>query len=166
MAITINNAIKAFINIREETAKRERSLKEWRASIKDAEAKLEKFIRSHMKKLDLTSVGANGNTAFETEKDFVRIEDKEKFKLFLAKQMLLDLQSYMYKKLEGDWQPDGESDLADHAKTIVESGTFDLLTLSANKTNCKDYMEKHDGLMPEGIKYDKETVIQIRKGKG
>lgn len=165
MAITIKQAVAAFISIREAKAKKERELKDWKADKKEQEDKLEAFIKREMKRLDMTSVGSDGNTAFEHEKDFISISNKDSFKKFLATQMLMALQAYRYKDMQGAWQPDGEADLEENVETLVNSGAFDLLTLSANKTNCKDFMDGNKGLMPDGIKYEKEIVIQIRKGK-
>ena len=48
---------------------------------------------------------------------------------------------------------------------IASAEIFDLLTLGANKTNCKAFMADNKGLMPAGVKYFKEDVIQVRKGK-
>lgn len=165
MTITVKQAVATFIKIREAKAVKERELKEWKASIKKQEDALEAFIKKEMKKLDLTTVGADGNTAFQHEKDFISISDKSLFKKHLATTMLTALQPHIYKNMEGGWQPDGKADLAEHVERLTDSGAFDLLTLSANKTNCKDFMTENKGLMPEGIKYEKELVIQIRKGK-
>ena len=163
--ITVKQAVGTFIAIRAEIAKRDAALKKWKAEQKVSLDKLEKFIRKNLKVLDITSIGAESGTAFESEKDFVSIADKDEFKKFLVTQMLLSFQSHMYKTTDGEWQPGGEQDLNDYVQHIADSGTFDLLTLSANKTNCKTYMEKNKGLMPAGIKYVKETSLQVRKGK-
>ena len=163
--ITIKQAVATFIKIREAKAKKDREHKDWKAKLQITEDKLEAFIKGEMKRLDMTSVGADGNTAFQHETDFISISNKDSFKTFLATQMLTSLQPHLYKDMAGKWQPDGKADLAEHVVRLLGSGAFDLITLSANKTNCKDYMSENKGLMPEGIKYEKETVIQIRKGK-
>ena len=165
MAITIKQAVATFIKIREAKAKKERELKEWKADAKKHEDKLEAFIKKEMVRLDMTTVGADGNTAFQHTKEFVSIGNKDTFKTFLATQMLMNLQEFIYKDMQGAWRHGAKEDLAEHTAKIVDSGAFDLLTLSANKTNCKDYMSENKGLMPDGIKYEKEVVIQIRKGK-
>lgn len=163
--ITVKQAVATFIKIREAKAVKERELKEWKAGIKAQEEALEKFIKREMASLDITTIGSDGNTASQHEKDFVSISNKDTFKTFLATQMLTALQPHLYRDMQGEWQPDGKADLAEHVEKLVDSGAFDLITLSANKTNCKDYMAENKGLMPDGIKYEKEIVIQIRKGK-
>jgi len=165
VAITLKQAVATFIKIREAKAVKERVLKEWKASIAKQEEALEKFIRTEMSKMDITTIGSDGNTAFQKEKDYISISDKTVFKTFLATQMLTTLQPYIYRDMQGAWQPDGKADLAEHVEKLINSGAFELLTLSANKTNCKDFMAENKGLMPDGIKYEKEIVIQIRKGK-
>lgn len=150
--------------MREAIEKKERELKDWKKKLKVDEDKLEAFIKKEMLRLDMTTVGVDGNTAFQKKKDFVSIENRDTFKRFLAIQLLTTLQPWKYRSLEGDWQPDGQADLEEHAEKLANSGAFDLLTLSANKTNCKEYMADNDGLMPDGIKYEQEVSIQIRKG--
>ena len=39
-------------------------------------------------------------------------------------------------------------------------------TAAINKLNCKDWMQNNDGIMPPGVGYTKEIVVQIRKGTG
>ena len=165
MAITIKQAVATFIKIREAKARKDRELKDWKASVKKQEDMLEAFIKKEMVRLDMTTVGADGNSAFQKEKDFVNIENKEIFKTFLAEKMLLALQPHVYKNMQGEWRGHAKDDLDEHAARIIDSGAFELLTLSANKTNCKEYMAENKGLMPDGIKYEKELSIQIRKGK-
>ncbi len=165
MGITLKQAVATFIKIREAKAVKERELKEWKAEAKKQEDALEAFIHAEMAKMDITTIGSDGNTAFQKEKDFISIENKDSFKTFLATQFLTALQPHIYRDMQGEWQPYGEADLAEHVERLKDSGAFDLLTLSANKTNCKEFMAENKGLMPEGIKYEKEIVIQIRKGK-
>ena len=162
--ITVEQAVNTYIKIRDAIATRERELKDWKESLKAGQDKLEKFIRTKLEELGLDSVKAGGNTAFLTFKDSVTISDKQAFKSFLAEMMLLSFQGYKYKTCEGGWQPYGEVDLKDHIEALLDSGAFDLLTVAANKNNCKDHMESHKGLMPPGVDYTKEIVIQIRKG--
>jgi len=164
MSIKINQAIEAYIAMRDSINERTREAKEYAASLKGKMDKLELHIHSLLIELGSESFMAKGvGTAFITTKDSVSIKDKEGFKKFLASQMLTNLQGYLYRRQDGEWQPEGEADLEEHVEKLLNSGAFDLLTVSANKNNCKTYMSEHDGLMPEGIDYFKETVVQFRK---
>ncbi len=165
MTIKIDQAISAYIKMRDAITEKQREGKEYAASLKDKMSKLELFIFAKMDELGVDSFKSSGSTAFKTTKDSVTISDKEEFKTFLAKTLLMSLQGYHYQSMEGDWQPDGEADLKEHIAKLLNSGAFDLLTVAANKNNCKDYMTTNDGLMPPGVDYRKEIVIQIRKGK-
>ena len=151
--------------MRDSIALRKREAKEYEASLKDKMDKVESHIHRLLLELGTDSFKAKGvGTAFLASKDSVTISDKEGFKKFLAESFLMNLQSYHYKTQEGLWQPEGKLDLAEHVEKLLDSGTFDLLTVSANKLNCKAYMTDHDGIMPDGVDYFKETVVQFRKG--
>lgn len=140
--------------------------KTFAAELKDKQSTIELAIRQQLDIMGIDSFKAKGiGTAFKAEKDSVSVSDKENFKKFLAANMLMALQPSHYKTMEGNWQPDGEIDLDEHVETLLNSGSFDLLTVSANKLNCKKYMEENSGVMPDGVDYFKEIVIQFRKGK-
>ena len=116
---------------------------------------LEGFFAAKMKEVGTDTLKANGLTAFTATKDSVSIEDKETFKLALAKMVVASLNELKFIE---------HCDDAEVATAIASSSAFDLLTLSANKINCKAFMADNKGLMPSGIKYVKENVVQIRKG--
>lgn len=166
MAIKIDSAIKAYLNMRAAIEVENRKAKEYAADLKDTMDMLELYIRKQLDKMGLDSFKAKGvGTAFKAMKDSVTISDKEAFKRFLTAKFLTALQAHHYKTSDGEWQPDGEIDLNEHIDRVLNSGMFDLLTVSANKNNCKTYKDENDGLMPEGVDYFKEIVVQFRKGK-
>jgi len=166
MAIKIDEAIATYIKMRQAIEVESRKAKDFAANLKDKMDMLEKYIHTKLDELNLDSFKAKGvGTAFKATKDYVKISDKDAFKKFLAAVLLKALQPQQYKTHEGVWQPDGEADLAAHVESLLNSGAFDLLTVSANKNNCKDFMNNNDGIMPDGVDYTKELVIQFRKGK-
>ena len=85
--------------------------------------------------------------------------------------MLLHMQPTKYKSTDGKWLVedgmtlDGQDVLKTDVETALNSGMLDLLTLSANKNNCKSYRKEHDDTMPVGIKYQTKSVVQIQKSK-
>jgi hypothetical protein len=168
MALDMTQAISTYVKMRGAVDEINREAKDKVAVINKQMDILEKFIHTELDKLNVDSFkGKNGiGTAFKTEKDYVSVSDKEGFKKFLAGTMLQKMQPHVYKDSNNEWRPDGEVDLADHVERILNSGAFDLITLAANKTNCKDWMQNNDGIMPPGVGYTKEIVVQIRKGTG
>jgi len=164
MSIKIDKAIRAAIKIRDQISKNTADAKKLNAPLIDNLEKLGLFVMAKLEELGTDSFKADGNTAFKATKDSITIKDKEAFKTHLATTLLLTLQPYCYKNTEGDWHPSGNKDLEEHIKKLLDSGAFDLLTISANKNNCKTYMKDHDGVLPSGIDYRKELVVQFRKG--
>lgn len=163
MSVNIDDTIDLYVKLRAAIDKINRDAKDAITPLKEKMDLVEKVLRKKIEDLGVESFKGSSGTAFKATKDSVTINDKEGFKTFLAQTMLLNLQGHMYKTVEGDWQPDGEADLTEHCEKLVNSGAFDLLTLSANKNNCKDFMQSNDGLMPKGVDYSKEIVVQIRK---
>ena len=168
MPLDISQAIGAYVKMRAAMDEISREAKEKTAAITKPMELIEAYIRTELDKLNVDSFkGKNGSgTAFKTEKDYVAVSDKEGFKKFLSETMCLKIHPLLYKDTKGQWLKEGEADLAEHVESMLNSGAFDLITLSANKLNCKDWMQNNDGLMPPGVGYTKEIVVQIRKGTG
>ena len=166
MSIKIDQAMKAYMAIRAAIEVEQRKAKDFAAEHKPTMEKLELHIMKLFDELGTDSFKVKGvGTVFKAKKDSVTVKDKEEFKAFLASEFLMSLQPYIYTTAEGKWQPDGQIDLKEHVDKILDSGTFDLLTVAANKNNCKSYMEEHEGIMPDGLDYFAENVVQFRKGK-
>ena len=143
----------AYFNMRDALAVRERELKEYKAGLKDNMSKLELLIKDKLNELGTDSFKKAGvGTAFLATKDSVTIGEKEQFLNFLTQKMVAEI----------DLDNDSAEDVVEK---ILGSGAFDLLTVSANKNNCKSYMSTNDGVMPAGVEYRTEAVVQFRKGK-
>ncbi len=157
MSIKLNDALVAYINIRDDLTEKEREFKVFKAERKAQLSEIELFLKAKCEELGTDSVKAGGITAFTKIKDSVAIDDKDTFRNTIAgclAEVICDL-------LVSD--PDaGEIAMT---SAIAAASAFDLLTLSANKINCKSYMADHEGLMPLGVKYTTEQVIQVRRGK-
>ncbi len=155
MPIPIDKALKAYVNIRDDIAAKEKEFKAWKEAQEALLEKIGLFLKTTCNELGTDSVKAGGITAFKKEKDSVAIEDKDIFKSTLATGIMSSIDSAMVGSI---------NNRDEVIAAIANADIFDLLTLSANKTNCKAYMADNDGLMPPGIKYYNEKVIQVRKG--
>jgi len=151
----LSEVLTAYINIRDDIAKESREFEESKKGKKEQMGKLEAYLKKTMLEMGTDSVKAAGHTAFRTTKDSVKIDDKPEFKLTIATGMAATLVELGLVEADS---------AVGFAEAISSAESFDLLTLSANKTNCKSYMADHEGLMPDGVGYFKEDVVQIRKG--
>jgi hypothetical protein len=155
VSVKLSEILGAYIAIRDNIAKESREFEESKKDQKDQMGKLETYLKKTMLEMGTDSVKAAGHTAFRTFKDSVKIDDKPEFKLAISTGITGTLVALGLV---------AESDASGFAEAISSAETFDLLTLQANKTNCKSYMADHKGLMPGGVGYFKEDVVQIRKG--
>lgn len=164
----MSKLISTYVKMRAAIDEISREAKEKTAAISKPMELIAAHIKSELDKLNSDSFkGKDGcGTAFLSTKDYVAVSDKEGFKKFLAETMCLKMHPLLYKDPKGQWLKDGHIDLAEHVESMLNSGAFDLITLSANKLNCKDWMQNNDGIMPPGVGYTKEIVVQIRKGTG
>jgi len=165
MTVKLNDVINTYIKMRDELAARNKAHKEDVAGLKATMEKLELHIQTKMNDVGTDSLKVDGNTAFKAMKDSVTIQDSGEFKSYLYENILTAFQPWRYKTLEGEWQPDGESDLQEHVASLLKSDVLSILTLSANKNSCKEYMDENKGILPDGVQYRQEVSIQIRKGK-
>lgn len=154
----IADTLTAYVKLRDAIEAKEREVKEFKASVKTAMANMELFFKGEMERQGLDKFSAGGMTAFKTTKDSVKIEDKVVFREMLAKTLVQQLVTsgrlgYV------TWGPEDDGLVAE----LSNSEAFDLLTLSANKTNCKTFMADNNGLMPAGVGYTKIDVIQVRR---
>jgi hypothetical protein len=151
----IAEVLNAYISMRDTITKKEREFKDFKKDVVAKMDMIELFLAKQCDVLGLDNLKGGGHTAFKKPKDSVTIDDKPEFKLAIATGMAASL-------VELGLVEAGEA--VGFAEAIASSESFDLLTLSANKINCKSYMADHKGLMPNGVSYFKENTIQVRKG--
>ena len=163
MAKNIAKALRIYAELKVETEARVKEDKAWADEQKSKMERLQMYIKGALNEAGSDSVTANGMTAFKKTNDFVGIEDKNAISIFIVQEMLLHLQSHMYRGTDGEWLPDGKDCLKENVESALSTGVFDLLSLKAHKNNCKEYSKSHDGLFPIGIKYTTEDVVQVRK---
>jgi len=167
MDYTIEQLLKTYVGLRDEVSDLEKTFKRAKSDKQTLMAKIELLLRDKCEELGVDNVSAGGLTAYSSTKDRVSISSKDTFAQFLVKSMLTNLQPHMYFTEDGGTFNDfGEVTLQEHVDAVLSEGTLELLTLSANKTNCKAYMDEHEGLMPDGVSYASENVITVRKGRG
>lgn len=169
MAKQVDKALTHYATVRATIEAKEKEFSAWKSEQTVVLNKLELYIRTAMSELKLKKVSNDTHTAFETTKDSVKISDKSAFSVFIVTNMLLAMQPLKYKQADGTWHKadgvltDGVEDLKQDVELALNSGVFDLLTLSANKNNCKAYRTEHEDTMPTGTAYTTEKVIQVRK---
>lgn len=162
--MNVEDALRAYLNMRETLAEKERKHKEYKSGIAKQMDVIERFIAKKLDETGADNMTIKGvGTTFRAMKDSVAINDTEVFRKFLAKRMLLTLQPHLYRTVDGAMRADGDEVLDEHVQSILNSGAFDLLSVKAHKLNCKQFMTENDGHMPPGVDYSKEYVIQVRK---
>jgi hypothetical protein len=154
MTINIGDAMTAYLNMRDAIKVKERELKEYKKSINEQMEKLELHIHKLLNEIGSDSFKKAGiGTVFLTTKDSVTISDKPDFLKFISSEIA-----------KGIDIPNAEATNT-VAELILNSSVFDLLTISANKNNCKEFMKSNNGVMPPGVAYRSEKVVAFRKGK-
>ncbi len=162
--MNIERLLKAYLKMRDTLSEREREFKEYKKGINDQMEVVERAIKKHLLDTGVDNVSVKGiGTTFLTMKDSVTVKDGETFRKFLCERMLMTLQPHMYRDVEGNMRADGQTVLEEHIQTMLNSGAFDLMPSTAHKANTKQYMVDHDGLLPPGIDYTKEQIVQVRK---
>ena len=106
-------------------------------------AKLLSVIHAKLDELGVESVKTANGTAFKTTKDFVGVREIEEFREFLSLQA-----TGGDKKLAGD---------------LLENFPWHFFTKAVSKDAVKNFMAENEGVAPEGINYDQQIEIQIRK---
>lgn len=162
--MNIDRLLRAYLKMRDTLKEREREFKEYKKGITDQMEVVEKGIKKHLLESGVDNVSVKGvGTTFLTTKDSVTVSDGEHFRKFLCEKMLMMLQPHLYKSSDGEFRADGRDVLDEHIQTMLNSGAFELLTTNAHKANTKQYMADHEGLLPPGVSYDKEQIVQVRK---
>lgn len=161
MAIKFDDALRAYVGIRDNISAEEKKFKEWKKDQKASLEKLEMFFKKACLEQGTDSITAGGHTAFTTKKDTVAIEDKVLFRTEMAGIMETEISKSLFELHLPELDMEARTVVI---KSLSESKAFDLCTINANKNNCKSYMADHEGIMPAGIRYAAESVIQVRRG--
>ena len=150
--MTVSEKILKYQALKAAQEKAKKEYEAYAAKITEAQEKILHELNCTMTELSLEQLKGEGSagTAFKTTKTYVRIQDKEEFKKFLAKRILVSVGVET-------------SQIPDQIESVLSSGIFELITVSAAKNNCIDFRKQH-GEAPPGVAYSEEKVVQIRKG--
>lgn len=150
---TLAVAMTTYVAMRDDIAKKEKEFKAYKADLKDKQATIEKFLITTCESLGTESVTGGGFTAFITSKDSVSISDKTVLMSHVVETLVSALPGIYIDA----------TNLKPFLDAAFNSCAFDILTISANKNNCKTFMGDNGGVMPPGVAYDKRQVVQVRK---
>jgi hypothetical protein len=139
----LDEYVQAYRNIRDAKTKLTRSYKDECGVMDEQAAALLKEIRAQLDGLGVESVKTKFGTAFKTTKDFVNVAEIEDFRKFLCMQAT-----------------DGN---VEQAEKLLEIFPFQFFTKAISKEAVKQFMKDGDGATPDGVKYDEQIEIQIRK---
>lgn len=139
----LDDYVSAYRNIRDAKTKLTRDYKDKCGELDEQAQALLKEIRRMLDELGVESIKTKFGTAFKTTKDFVNVAEIEDFRKFLCMQAT-----------------DGN---ADAAEKLLEVFPFQFFTKAISKEAVKQFMKDGDGATPDGVKYDEQIEIQIRK---
>ena len=131
---TIDQAIKAFINIRAELSNRKKDYEASVADLKEKQGRIQAFADAKMKELGVDNLKSNEfGTVFRKTTPLISINDKSAYTTFVMER-------------------------------IQEEGVDGLyyMDIAASKSAITDYMGSHENALPPGIKYDQKVEIQFR----
>lgn len=129
----INKAVSSYLRLRMKIAELEKAHKAEIAELKEVQKKLQHWLQGKFDEMGVDNVKTEHGTAFKATKDSIRVSNKSEFMQYVVSQ-------------------------------VEERGVdgLYLMSVTANKTATKEYMEEHDDELPPGVKYDAWTEVQIR----
>lgn len=150
---TIDAAIKAFVNMRDDLDARRQAFKTFEAERKEQMAKVSEFIEEYLDKQGGTSFKSESGTAFKAMKDAVSFLDFDTFITSTVKDAMTEVYG---DKLT-------QAALARITDALLSIGPMFFLTKSLSKNSVKEYMKQHKGQAPKGVEYEQRYEIQVRR---
>jgi len=148
--------IQTYIKIRDAIAAKSAELKEWNQETKKSLDAIETALRQVQRDTGQTTLSCPYGTASNASKDYVSVTDWDQFLSFLVDTIICAAEDAHVISVP---QPLTSETIGE----IVLNSQLHLLNKAIGKQGVKDFMEAEGGVLPPGIKYDKETVIQIRR---
>lgn len=151
----INELVNVYRNIREHKTTIVRAHKDEVGELDEQMKAVSVEIHKTLDSMGLESVKTESGTAFKTTKDFVNVQDIEEFRTFLSETVAKDI----YESLEfgGGVDRDGIS------LAIQEMFPWHYFTKAISKDAVKTFMKDNEGRAPDGVGYDQQIEVQIRK---
>jgi hypothetical protein len=131
--VDINKATAGYLKLRTIIAEKEKAHKAEIAELKEKQTKIQNWLQAKFEEIGFDNVKTDHGTAFKATKDSIRVSNKAEFMQFIV----------------------------DQVKESGVDGLY-LMSVTANKTATKEYMEDHEDMLPPGVKYDSWTEIQVR----
>lgn len=144
----INQLVSAYRKIREHKSKIVREHNDAVGVLDEQMQTVSVEIHKVLDSMGLESVKTESGTAFKTTKDFVNVQDIEEFRTFLSNEVALSVSV-------------GETtNLADQ---IYDNFPWHFFTKAISKDAVKTFMKANEGRAPDGVGYDQQIEVQIRK---
>lgn len=139
--------IKAYLDMRDKITAIDKKVKEEKAHLKEGLDILEAEIAKILTEVGTESLKAKGiGTAFKAKKDYVTIEDWGAFQKFLVHTIIVSI----------------EDNGTDNLDLVINGSMLHMINKAVGKATVKEFLEENE-MLPPGIKYDVENVIQIRR---
>lgn len=143
----INELVSAYRKIREHKSKITREHKDAVGVLDEQMQTVSAEIHKVLDALGMESVKTESGTAFKTTKDFVNVQDIEDFRMFLS--------TYLGNELD-ECDPSLVSQ-------IYDGFPWHFFTKAISKDAVKTFMKENEGRAPDGVGYDQQIEVQIRK---
>ena len=132
---TIDQAIKAFINIRAELSSLKKDYEASVADLKEKQGRIQAFADAKMKEMGVDNLKSTEfGTVFRKTTPLISTNDKSAYTAFVM------------ERIQEEEGVDG----------------LYYMNIAASKSAVTDYMSNHENALPPGIKYDQKVEIQFR----
>lgn len=150
----INELVAVYRKIREHKSKITREHKDAVGELDEQMKAVSVEIHKTLDHMGLESVKTESGTAFKTTKDFVNVQEIEEFRTFLSTEAAKEVcESFSHMGID----PEGMS------LTILEVFPWHYFTKAISKEAVKSFMKENEGRAPDGVGYDQQIEVQIRK---
>lgn len=138
----INELVAVYRKIREHKSKITREHKDAVGELDEQMKAVSVEIHKTLDHMGLESVKTESGTAFKTTKDFVNVQDVEEFRMFLC-------ESVADSETQRDY--------------LYDNFPWHYFTKAISKEAVKSFMKENEGRAPDGVGYDQQIEVQIRK---
>lgn len=147
----INQLVSAYRKIREHKSKIVREHKDAVGVLDEQMQTVSVEIHKVLDSMGLESVKTESGTAFKTTKDFVNVQDIEEFRTFLSDRAAVMIEGS--RNITHDIL----------ANAIYDLFPWHFFTKAISKDAVKTFMKDNEGCAPNGVGYDQQIEVQIRK---
>lgn len=150
----INELVNVYRNIREHKTTIVRAHKDEVGELDEQMKAVSVEIHKTLDSMGLESVKTESGTAFKTTKDFVNVQDIEEFRTFLSEAAAKDIcENFSSLGINEEGM----------AIAVQELFPWHYFTKAISKDAVKTFMKDNEGRAPDGVGYDQQIEVQIRK---